>query len=32
MTETKTMACEHRQTEKRDDKTYCRGCKRQLYL
>ena len=30
MTETRT--CEHRQTEKRDDKIYCRACKRQLYL
>lgn len=30
MTETKT--CEHRQTEQRDGKTYCRDCKRQLYL
>ncbi len=30
MTETKT--CEHRQTEKREGKTYCRDCKRQIYL
>ncbi|WP_282697185.1 hypothetical protein [Streptomyces sp. CC208A] len=24
--------CEHRQTEKRDGKTHCRDCRRQLYL
>ncbi len=30
MTQTKT--CEHLKTEKRDGKTYCRTCKRQLYL
>jgi hypothetical protein len=29
---TKTETCDHRQTEKRDGKTYCRTCKRQLYL
>lgn len=29
---TKTRTCEHRQTEKRDGKTYCRDCRRQLYL
>ncbi|MGW0776298.1 hypothetical protein ACWD01_22200 [Streptomyces sp. NPDC002835] len=27
-----TGACEHRQTEKRDGKTCCRACQRQLYL
>ncbi|MCB5910825.1 hypothetical protein [Streptomyces pinistramenti] len=27
-----TKTCEHQRTEKRDGKTYCRGCKRQLYL
>jgi hypothetical protein len=27
-----TGACEHRQTEKRDGKTCCRACRRQLYL
>ncbi|MEN3586205.1 hypothetical protein AAH978_18895 [Streptomyces sp. ZYX-F-203] len=32
MTKTKTKTCEHRQTEKRDGKTYCRDCERQLYL
>ncbi|MEU3227455.1 hypothetical protein ABZ695_30390 [Streptomyces sp. NPDC006976] len=25
-------ACGHRQTEQRDGKTHCRGCRRQLYL
>ncbi|GGT30565.1 hypothetical protein [Streptomyces chromofuscus] len=25
-------ACEHRQIEKRDGKTHCRRCDRQLYL
>lgn len=25
-------ACPHRKTEKRGGKTYCRECKRQLYL
>jgi hypothetical protein len=30
MTETRT--CEHRQTEKRDGKTYRRDCERQIYL
>ncbi|MFF8367277.1 hypothetical protein ACF05W_00335 [Streptomyces lydicus] len=29
---TTTRTCEHRQTERRDGKTYCRDCKRQLYL
>ncbi|GBQ03243.1 hypothetical protein SSP531S_47130 [Streptomyces spongiicola] len=29
---TATRTCEHRQTEKRDGKTYCRDCKRQIYL
>lgn len=29
---TGTRACEHRQTEKCDGKTYCRACKRQIYL
>lgn len=29
---TETKACEHQQTEERDGKTYCRNCKRQLYL
>jgi hypothetical protein len=24
--------CEHRQIEKRDGKTHCRDCERQLYL
>jgi hypothetical protein len=24
--------CEHRRTEKRRGKTYCKGCRRQLYL
>ncbi|WP_020684154.1 hypothetical protein [Streptomyces prunicolor] len=32
MTGTGTKTCEHRQTERRDGKTYCRECKRQLYL
>ncbi|MEU0083551.1 hypothetical protein [Streptomyces sp. NPDC006274] len=27
-----TRTCEHRQTEKRDGKTCCRACQRQLYL
>jgi hypothetical protein len=29
---TETKPCEHRQTEKRDGKTYCRDCRRQIYL
>lgn len=29
---TTTRTCEHRQTEKRDGTTYCRNCKRQIYL
>ncbi|MFF3122927.1 hypothetical protein ACFVRD_11265 [Streptomyces sp. NPDC057908] len=28
----KAVACEHRQTEKRDGKIHCRTCRRQLYL
>lgn len=28
----RTGGCEHVRTEKRDGKTYCRDCKRQLYL
>jgi hypothetical protein len=28
----RTKTCEHQQIEKRDGKTYCRACKRQLYL
>ncbi|MFE3904176.1 hypothetical protein ACFXPY_28650 [Streptomyces sp. NPDC059153] len=28
----KSEACEHRQIEKRDGKTHCRTCERQLYL
>ncbi|MFJ2897990.1 hypothetical protein ACIO87_24240 [Streptomyces sp. NPDC087218] len=27
-----TMACEHRRTETRAGKTFCRSCERQLYL
>ncbi|MER5496161.1 MULTISPECIES: hypothetical protein [unclassified Streptomyces] len=27
-----TVACEHRQTENRAGKTFCRACERQLYL
>lgn len=29
---TGTRACEHRQTEQCDGTTYCRACKRQIYL
>ncbi len=29
---TRTQACEHLRTEKREGKTYCRTCERQLYL
>ncbi|MFE4794029.1 hypothetical protein ACFRFL_02725 [Streptomyces sp. NPDC056708] len=31
-TENTSEACEHPQTEKRDGKTHCRSCERQLYL
>ncbi|MEE1942667.1 hypothetical protein V1L54_25220 [Streptomyces sp. TRM 70361] len=27
-----TEACEHLETEKRDGKTHCRACDRQIYL
>ncbi|MGW2177073.1 hypothetical protein ACWCXX_03055 [Streptomyces sp. NPDC001732] len=30
--ESGTMVCEHRQTESRAGKTFCRACERQLYL
>jgi hypothetical protein len=29
---TAKKACDHRRTEKRNGKTYCRKCKQQIYL
>jgi hypothetical protein len=31
-TKPKPKTCEHQQIEKRDGKTYCRTCARQIYL